>query len=209
MLCLYSYQHNLLLTFTILKQWIILLLIWETAKYSYPCMYKYYRKGLCWKKCGAQFRHVLFMFRWITLAHLNSLASIYIFSCLGSQQVNASDCVAICIGFKSRLWQECLCLFFLFCCCCVHFFVQNTLFVMKLCTSFWNVNLFSIPDILQNVRPIVRISRYRSSLFNVLYLIFIWSKSLPHEKHFNYIFLSIACLDVVIGDRALNNDFIT
>ena len=114
MICLYFYQYNLLPTFTTLKQWIILLLIWETPKYSYPCMYEYYRKGLCWKKCGAQFRHFLFMFRWITLEHLNSLASIDIFSCLGSQEVNASDCVAICTGFKSRLWQECLCLLFCF-----------------------------------------------------------------------------------------------
>ena len=126
---------------------------------------------------------------------MNSLASIDIFSCLGSQEVNASDCVAICPGFKFRLWQGCLCLcLFGFVVVVFYFFVQNTLFVMTLCMSFCSGTLFSIPDILQNVRPIVRISRYRSSLFNVLYLIFIWSKSLPHEKHFYYIVIAIACV---------------
>jgi len=29
---------------TIFKQWNILPLLWGTAKYSYSCMYKYYRK---------------------------------------------------------------------------------------------------------------------------------------------------------------------
>jgi len=30
---------------TIFKQWNLLPQLWETAKYSYPCMLKYYRKN--------------------------------------------------------------------------------------------------------------------------------------------------------------------
>jgi len=49
--------------------------------------------------------------------------------------------------------------FFLFCCCCVFtFFVKsNTLFVTKVCNSFYSFNLFSILKILQDLGPIIRV----------------------------------------------------
>ena len=34
---------------------------------------------------------------------------------------------------------------------CFYFFVKNTLFVTKVCYSFYNFNLFSIPNILQDL----------------------------------------------------------
>ena len=55
---------------------------------------------------------------------------------------------------------------FLFCCCCVStFFVQNTLFIAQFCNSFYNVILFSILNILQDLWPIIRVERYRPSIF--------------------------------------------
>ena len=49
---------------------------------------------------------------------------------------------------------------------CFYFFVKNTLFVTKVCNSFYNVNLFSILYILQDLWPIIRVKRYRPSIFN-------------------------------------------
>jgi len=41
---------------------------------------------------------------------------------------------------------------FLFCCCCVFTFLsKNTLFITKVFNSFYNVNLFSILNILQDL----------------------------------------------------------
>jgi len=44
---------------------------------------------------------------------------------------NTSDSSVRCPGLDSRPWQGCLCLPFLF--CCFYFFVQNLLFVMRVC----------------------------------------------------------------------------
>ena len=58
-------------------------------------------------------------------------------------------------GFNPQLRQRFLSLVFLFCCCCFYFFVKNTLydtlFVTKVCNSFYNFNLFSILKILQDL----------------------------------------------------------
>jgi len=41
--------------------------------------------------------------------------------------------------------------------CFYFFFVKNTLFVTKVCNSFYSVNLFSILNILQDLWPIIRV----------------------------------------------------
>ena len=58
---------------------------------------------------------------------------------------------------------------FVFCCCGgFTFFVQNTLFVTKICNSFCNDNLFSILNILRiSLWPIIKVSRYNPNIFNV------------------------------------------
>ena len=55
-------------------------------------------------------------------------------------------------GFNPRLRQGFLCLIFLYCCCCIFtFFSKNTLYFAKYCNSFYNVNLFSILNVLQDL----------------------------------------------------------
>jgi len=40
---------------------------------------------------------------------------------------------------------------------CFYFFVKNTLFVTKVCNFFYNVNLFTLLNILQDLWPIIRV----------------------------------------------------
>jgi len=50
---------------------------------------------------------------------------------------------------------------------CVYFCLsQNTLFVTKFCNFFFNINLFSILNILPDLWPIIRVKLYRPSIFN-------------------------------------------
>ena len=63
---------------------------------------------------------------------------------------NASALGARGLGFNFRLRQGFLCLiFFVLLLLCFYFFVQNTLFIGIYCNSFYNVNLFSILNVLQ------------------------------------------------------------
>jgi len=83
---------------------------------------------------------------------------------------NASALGARRSGFNPRLRQGFLCLIFLYCCCCVFTFLsKNTLFIGIYCNSFYNVILFSILNVLQDLWPIIRVKRYRPSIFNSEY----------------------------------------
>ena len=55
-------------------------------------------------------------------------------------------------GFNPQIGQGFFMFHFLLCCCCVFTFLsKNTLFVTKVCNSFYNVNLFGILNILQDL----------------------------------------------------------
>ena len=65
---------------------------------------------------------------------------------------NASALGARGPGFNARLRQGFLCCCFLYCCCCVFTFLsKNTVLFAKYCNSFYNVNLFSILNVLQDL----------------------------------------------------------
>ena len=55
--------------------------------------------------------------------------------------------------------------FFVLLLLCFYFFVQNTLFIAKYCNSFYNVNLFSILNVLRDLWSIIRVKRYKPSIF--------------------------------------------
>jgi len=82
---------------------------------------------------------------------------------------NASALSARGSGFDPRLRQGFLCLIFCiiyYCCCCVFTFLsKNTLFIAKYSNSFYNVNLFSILNVLLDLWPIIRVKGYRPSIF--------------------------------------------
>jgi len=48
---------------------------------------------------------------------------------------------------------------------CFYFLSKNTLFIAKYCNSFHIVYLFSILNVLQDLWPIIRVKRYRPSIF--------------------------------------------
>jgi len=56
--------------------------------------------------------------------------------------------------------------FFICCCCVVVFFVQNHIIYQNICNSSYNIILFSMLNILQDLWPIIRVYRYRPSIFN-------------------------------------------
>ena len=69
-------------------------------------------------------------------------------------------------GFNFRLRQGFLCLmFFVLLLLWLLLFVQKAFFVTKFRNSFCYVKLFSILNILQDGWPIIRVKRYRPSIF--------------------------------------------
>ena len=116
--------------------------------------------------CGPQIQFCLFTFRPIALKQITRLTTINTFSWLMVQRLHASNWGVRGPGFNSSLWQGYLCVIFLFC-CVFYSFVQNTLFVTLIWNSFCNVHSLSIINISQNLRPIIRVSRYRPSIFKL------------------------------------------
>jgi len=117
------------------------------------------------KMSGPQIWLCLFTFRAIASKQLNGLTTIDILSWLGGAVVTHPLWVLEVprsipgSGKGFYVW------FFVLLLLCFYFFVQNTLFIAKYCNSFYNVNLFSILNVLQDLWPIIRVKRYRPSIF--------------------------------------------
>jgi len=113
------------------------------------------------KMSGPQIWLCLLTFRPIASKQLNGLTTIDILSWLGGAVVTHPLWV-------QEVPQGFLCL--IFCIVVVVFLLflsKNTLFIAKYCNSFYNVNFFSILNVLQDLWPIIRVKRYRPSIFNM------------------------------------------
>jgi len=118
------------------------------------------------KMSGPQNWLCLFTFRPIASKQLNGLTTINTLSWLGGAVVTyplwVQEVPGSIPGSSKGFMFD-----FLFCCCCVFTFLsKNTLFITKVCNSFYKINLFSILNILQDLWPIIRVLRYRPSNFN-------------------------------------------
>jgi len=104
---------------------------------------------------GLQIWLCLFMFRPIAPKKLNDLTTIDILSWLGGAVVMhplwVQEVSIPSSGKGFYVW------FFVLLLLWFYFFVKNTLFVTKVCNSFYNFNLFSILKILLDLWPIIRI----------------------------------------------------
>jgi len=100
----------------------------------------------------------LFTFRPIASKHVNGLTTIVILSWLGGAEVThplwVQEVPRSVPGSGKVFYVSFFCfvvvVFLLFC-------QKKTLFVTKICNSFYNVNLFSILDILPDLCPIIRV----------------------------------------------------
>jgi len=115
-------------------------------------------KWLFWK-CVAR---KLFTFRPIASKQLNSLLTIDTLIWLGGAVVTQPLWVQNVPGSipgTGCVW------FFVLLLLWFYFLSKNTIFVTIFCSSFCNINLFSILNILQDLWPITRVERYRPSIF--------------------------------------------
>jgi len=142
----------------IFKQRNLLPLIWETAKYSYPCMQKYYRKKMnLMQVSGLQIWLWFFTFRPIASKQLNSLTTIGTINWLGGAVVTHSLWVQEAPGSIPGSCKAFYVWFFVLLLLRFTFWSKNTLFFTKVCNSLYNVNLFSILNILEDLWLIIRV----------------------------------------------------
>jgi len=107
----------------------------------------------------------LFTFRPIASKQLNGLTTIDTLSWLGGAVLKHPLWVQEVPGSIPRLRQGVLCLIFCFVVVVFLLFLsKNTLFLTKVSNSFYNVNLFSILTVLQDLWPIMGVYRYRLSI---------------------------------------------
>jgi len=115
---------------------------------------------------GPQIWLCLFTFRPIASKQLNGFSTIDTLSWLGGSVVTHPLWMQEVPGSIPGSGKDFYVWFFVLLLLCFYFFVQNTLFIAKYRKSFYNVNLFSILNILQDLWPIIRVKRYRPSIFN-------------------------------------------
>jgi len=118
------------------------------------------------KMSGPQIWLYLFTFRPIASKQLNGLTTIDILSWLCGavvthplwvQEVPGSIPSS---GKGFYVWFFCIVVVVF-----LLFLSKNTLFIAKYCNSFYNVNLFSILNVLQDLWPVIRVKRNRPSIF--------------------------------------------
>jgi len=115
------------------------------------------------KMCGPQIWLCLFVFQPITLKQLNSSTSIDTSSCLGGLEVTHRAAVwevPDSISDSGKDYRIVLLLFWFY------FFVSKSIICRDLFCDFLSKFIFSILNILQNMWPIIRASRYKPSIFN-------------------------------------------
>jgi len=105
-------------------------------------------KWICWKCVARKFGYVYLHFD--TLSQNSEIAWLQsIMSVDSVMQITAFALGARGHVFNYRLLQRfCLISFVLLLLLCFYLLSQNTLFVIKFCNSFYNVNIFSILNIL-------------------------------------------------------------
>jgi len=120
--------------------------------------------------CGPKIRLCLFTFRSIASKQVNSLTTIVTLSWLGGAVVTHVLWVQEVRGSIPGSGKG----FHVSFLCFVDFTLlsKNTFFVKIFCNSSCNVNLFSILNILQDLWPIIRVYRYRPSIFKKLCIVF-------------------------------------
>jgi len=116
------------------------------------------------KMSGPQIWLCLFTFRSNASTQLNGLTTIDILSWLGGAVVTHPlwvqevPCSIPGCGKGFYVW------FFVLLLLCFYFLSKNKLYIGIYCNSFYNVSLFSILNVLQDLRPIIRVKRYRPSI---------------------------------------------
>jgi len=119
------------------------------------------------KMSGPQIWLYLFSFQSIASKDFNGLTTIDIRSWLGAAVVTHPLWVQEVLGSIPGSDKGFNVWFFVLLLLCFYFFVQNTLFIAKYCNSFYNVNLFSILNVLRDLWSIIRVKRYKPSIFNI------------------------------------------
>ena len=114
---------------------------------------------------GPQIWLCLFTFRLIASKQLNGLTTIDIFSWLGGAVVTHPFWVQVVPGSIPGSGNG-FYVWFLICCCCVFTFLSKKHIIYRKILQFLlQCNLFSILNVLRDLWPIIRVKRYRPSIF--------------------------------------------
>jgi len=115
---------------------------------------------------GPQIWLCLFTFRPIASKQLNGLTTIDILSWLGGAVVTHALWVQEVPGSIPGSGKGFYVWFLVLLLLCFYFFIQKHSIYRKILHSFYKFNLFSILNVLQDLWPIIRVKRYRPSIFN-------------------------------------------
>jgi len=119
------------------------------------------------KMSGPQIWLCLFTYRPIASKQFNGLTTIGTLSWLRGAVVTHPLWVQEIPGSIPGSSKGFYVLFFICCCVFIRFCPKKTVIVSKVCSFFYNNNLFSRLNILQDLWPIIRVLRYRPSIFKV------------------------------------------